>query len=117
MVNEQERSAGEIPAFWDVVHGHMVRIGIESAEELHGRFVETEWAYIPTPGRHKGKPVSLEEFKRHVGGEYPLIYGELARGLFEILGITEDKEQGELVLSYVWGRPKMGVRPESPLEN
>ena len=114
MVDEQERR-GEYPAFWDVVRGHMDEASIESVEELHRLFVETEYAYIPTPGRHKGTPVSLEEFKRHVVGEYPALYGELVIGLERVLGLTEAEEIRELSGSYGWGRPRMGIHPTSPL--
>jgi|SRR5215218_9582044 len=117
MVDEAKpERVGEYPAFWDVVRSHMERCGIEDVEELHRRFVETEYAYIPIRGRHKGRPVPLEEFKRHVAGEHPMIYGELGRGLVEVLGITEDRQQGEFYLSYMLGRPSMGVHPtRSPL--
>ena len=42
----------------------MERRGIASLEELHRRFLETEHAYIPVPGLHRGKPVSFEVFER-----------------------------------------------------
>jgi hypothetical protein len=104
----------EVPAFWDVVRARMDEAGIEDVEELHRRYLETERAYIPTPGRHQGKPVSLAEFKRHLYGKFPVIYGELHLGLREVLELNEEQDR-ELVLSYMFGRPKMGVHPTRPL--
>jgi hypothetical protein len=66
-----ETTPHEARPLWDVIREHMDRRGIEDVEELHRRFVETEHAYIPVPGRHRGKPASLEEFKRHVRGRVP----------------------------------------------
>ena len=116
MVDEQERHwTEEVPAFWDVVRGHMDEAGIESVEELHKRLVETEYAYVPTPGRHKGKPVSLKEFKRHLACEHPSLCVEVILGLAsEVLGLTE-KQKAKLVLSYGFGRPSMDVQPTRPI--
>ena len=107
----------DVPAFWDVVRAHMDRKGIEDVEELHRRFLETTGGYIPVPGRHRGKPVPLEEFKRHVAGEHPNVYGELIRGLAEVLDIPFDrnKESDALILSYMWGRPRFGIHPTREL--
>jgi hypothetical protein len=89
----------------EVVEELMRSRGIEDLEELHARFVETEYAYIPVPGRHRGKPVSLDEFKRHGRGEYPILYGEFAQGVAKVLELTNE-EMGELAYSYMWGRPR-----------
>lgn len=49
-------------------------------------------------GAMYGKPVPLEEFKRHARGEYPILYGEFTRGVAEVLELT-DKEKAELALA------------------
>jgi hypothetical protein len=116
--SEERHWKEDVPAFWDVVRSHMDERGIEDVEELHRRFLETEWAYIPIPGRHKGKPVPLKEFKRHVAGEHPYgaIYGELIIGLGEVFGLKRgDKDLDALILSYLWGSPKDGVHPTREL--
>ena len=112
-------SAGrrELPAFWDVVRGHMDEAGIRDLEELHRRFLGTEWAErIPVPGRHRGTKPKLPEFRRHVTGEYPIIYGELVNGLLEVFEIERrDARAGRLALAYVWGPPLRGVHPQTPM--
>jgi hypothetical protein len=110
-----ETTPHEARPLWDVIREHMDRRGIEDVEELHRRFVETEHAYIPVPGRHRGKPVSLEEFKRHVRGEYPAYYGQLTRGLAEVLEIATESEEVELVYSYLFGTPVHGIHPTREL--
>ena len=74
---------------------HLARLmeerGIESLEELYERFVETEYAHVPVPGLHEGKPVSLELFKRLAARRTPYIYGELTWGLAEVFELSEGK--------------------------
>ena len=112
----EKDQAKPVPAFWDVVRGHMDEQGIETLEELHERFLETEWAErIPVPARHRGSKPKLPEFKRHVTGSYPALYGALTRGLEEVFEISDEQEVARLTLSYIMGRPRAGVRPETPL--
>jgi len=93
------------------LEGLMEERGIESVEELHRRFVETEYAYIPVPGLHRGKPVSLELFRRLVTGqESRYFYGELMGGLREVFELTEEEFE-ELSFVYIWGeRPSARQR-------
>jgi hypothetical protein len=79
--------------------------GIESLEELHERFVGTEYAHVPVPGLHEGKPVSFGLFERLTRRESPYIYGELLSGLREVFGLTGE-EFLELMWLYVWGEPR-----------
>jgi hypothetical protein len=95
-----------VPAFWDAVRALMDERGIEDVEDLHRRFLETEWAQrVPVPGRRRGSTPKLPEFRRHVEGTYPILYGEFIAGLFEVFGLDErDPRAVRLVLSYAVGR-------------
>jgi len=66
-------------------------------------------------GGECAEPVSLEEFKRHIAGEYPAIYAELTRGLAEVFGFAREPQEGELILSYVLGKPSVGVYRTRPI--
>ena len=79
--------------------------GIESLEDLYRRYIETEYAYIPVPGLHRGKAVSFKEFKRHAARRSPYVYREFLAGLVEVLGLTEE-EAGELGFIYLMGEPR-----------
>ncbi len=79
--------------------------GVESLEELHRRFVESGYAYMPVPGLHRGKPVSLGLFKRIAARKTECIHMEFVRGLEEVLGLTE-REVAELIYLYMWGGPR-----------
>ena len=68
----------------------MDRAGIESLEELHRRFVETEYAYIPVPALHRGKPVSFNLFKRIATGTDRFVYREFVLGLCDVLSLDDD---------------------------
>jgi hypothetical protein len=116
MAEQTTTSEREVAAFWDQVSRLMDERGIEGIEDLHQRFLETDYAEaIRVPGRHRGSKPKLPEFKRHVTGRYPVIYGELMNGLIEVLDITDESEKARLCLSYVWGRPSDGVHPTTPL--
>ncbi len=89
----------------EVLEELMAARGIEDLEELHRRFLETEYAYIPIPGGHRGKPVPFEEFKQHVENRYPKYhYRQVIWGLSEVLGATR-QEKMALVGSYMMGPP------------
>jgi hypothetical protein len=79
--------------------------GIEDLEELHRRFVATEYAYIPVPGLHRGKPISLELFKRHAARRHPYVYREFLAGLAEVLGLTGEEAE-DLGFIYLMGEPR-----------
>ena len=85
---------------------HLARLmeerGIESLEELHRRFVETEFAHVPVPGLHEGKPISFALFKQLAARRTPYIYGELLEGLTKVLGL-DSRETDELILVYTLG--------------
>jgi hypothetical protein len=88
----------------EVVEELMAQRGIESLEELHRRFVETEYAYIAIPGRHRGKPTTLESFKQHVEARDQRLYPEFYQGLREVLGLTYDDPESHIILgSYCMG--------------
>jgi hypothetical protein len=94
----------------------MAERGIESLEELHRRFLETDHTEaMRVPGRHRGTKPKLPEFERHVTARDHRIYGELLNGLIEVLEITDEREMSKLSLAYVWGRPCAGVHPKAPL--
>ena len=78
--------------------------GVEDLEELYRRFVETEYAYVPVPGLHRGKPISFELFKRLAGRRTPYVYREFLAGLQEVFGLS-DEETLELGLIYLMGEP------------
>ena len=83
----------------------MERRGIESLEELHRRFIETEHAYIPVPGLHRGKPVSFEVFERCAYGRSRCLYREFVRGMMEVLDLKPYTEEGDdFALAYTWGK-------------
>ena len=95
MRRERERNMTEL----------MDAAGIESLEELHRRCVETEYAYIPVPGRHRGKPVSFEVFERSARGRDRAVYIEFVSGVLEVLGLDRRSEAGlDLVVTYAFGR-------------
>ena len=105
----------DAPVFPVVVERFVASRGVESFEELYRRFLQTEHAYIPVPGLHRGKPVSFEEFKRHISAERTYLYGEVISGLTEALGMErprDDKEIAALTLAYVLGRKPLRLRPE-----
>ena len=83
--------------------------GVEDLEELYRRFVETEYAYVPVPGLHRGKPISFELFKRLAGRRTPYVYQGFLAGLAEVLGLNgeEARDLGHL---YVWGEPRKKYR-------
>ena len=88
------------------LRAHLERLmeekGIEDLEELYERFVQTEYAYIPVPGLHRGKPVSFEQFKLHAARRHPYVYGEFAAGLVQVLGLS-DEEARKLSFFYLLG--------------
>jgi hypothetical protein len=86
----------------------MAEKGVEDLEELHRRFLETDYAYIPIRGRHRGKPVPFEEFKLHATRMYGYLYMEVFSGLVDALGLTEE-ETRELIYVYAMGRPRPGL--------
>ncbi len=82
----------------------MERRGIESLEELHRRFLETEHAHIPVPGLHTGKPVSFEVFERCALGRSRGLYREFVWGMMEVLDLKPYTDEGnDFALSYTWG--------------
>jgi hypothetical protein len=83
----------------------MTSRGIEDLEDLHRRFLETGHAYIPIPGRHRGKQVPFEEFKAHLEGRQPRPYPELLAGLREVLAPVTMEERLALTISYALGPP------------
>lgn len=97
LLNQRKRNMAE------VMDELMAKAGIEDLEELHRRFLETEHAYIPVPGLHRGKPISLELFKRFAGGTYPILYRHFVRGVADVLNL--DREDAlDLGFTYVWGK-------------
>ena len=83
----------------------MADAGIDSLEELHRRFIETEHAYIPVPGLHRGKPVSFKVFERSAGGRDRFIYPQFIEGVLEVLGQDRRSEAAlDLIVTYTMGR-------------
>jgi hypothetical protein len=96
--NERLRRASEV--FQARLEEMMEERGVESIEELHERFLATG-ERIAVPGRHRDKPVKLEEFKRHCAMAYPSVenawmYPSFFRGIRVALGLS-DKEVIELI--------------------
>jgi hypothetical protein len=84
----------------------MEQRGVESIEELYERFLAVGYR-IPVPGRHRNKPVPLEEFRLHSARAYPSseepkVYAEFICGLGEALELSEE-EFSELAFVYLWG--------------
>jgi hypothetical protein len=85
--------------------------GVESIEELYERFLAVGYR-VPIPGRHRDKPVPLEEFRLHSARAYPSseepkLYAEFICGLGEALELSEE-EFSELVWVCFFGeRPKV----------
>jgi hypothetical protein len=79
--------------------------GIEDLEELHRRFVETEYAHVPVPGLHEGKPISFALFSRLARRRHPYVYAEFLAGLEEALGLSRE-EARELEILYFFGETR-----------
>ena len=92
-------------AFSAELHRLMEQKGVEDLGELYLHYVETEHAYIPVPGLHRGKTISFEEFKRHAARRHPYVYREFLAGLVEALGLTEE-EARDLSFIYLMGEPR-----------
>ncbi len=98
MERERERNLAEL------MDELMAAVGIEDFEELHRRFIATEHAYVPVPGLHRGKPVSLELFKRIALGKVKYVSGEYFAGVLEVLGLDRRSEPAmDLVVTYAFG--------------
>ncbi len=98
MERERERNLMEL------MDELMAPAGIESFEELHRRFIATEHAYVPVPGLHRGKPVSLELFKRIALGRVRAVHIEYISGMLEVLGIDRRSKVGtDFVVTYTFG--------------
>ncbi len=83
----------------------MEKRGIESLEELHRRFLETEYAHIPVPGLHTGKPVSFEVFERCANGRTDRLYREFVWGMKEVLDFEPYTDEGnDFALAYTIGK-------------
>jgi hypothetical protein len=73
----------------------MEQKGVSGIEELYARFLATG-VRIPVAGRHRDKPVKLEEFKRHCAMAYPSVEGALMylsffRGIRAALGLSNEE--------------------------
>ncbi|MDQ3911641.1 MAG: hypothetical protein M3305_07720 [Actinomycetota bacterium] len=83
---------------------YMEKRGIENLEELHRRFLETEHAYIPVPGLHRGKPVSFEVFERVAYGGGHGLYRAFVWGMMEVLDLEPYTDEGnDFALTYTIG--------------
>jgi hypothetical protein len=92
-------------AIREVLSELMEKRGIESLEELHRRFIETEYAHILVPGLHTGKPVSLKVFERVAYGQSRFIYRAFVLGMVEVLDFEPCSEEGwDFALAYTWGK-------------
>ena len=101
----QRRREEASEAFSAELHRLMEQKGVEDLGELYRRYIETEYAYIPVPGLHRGKPVSFKEFKKHAARKSPYGYREFLAGLVEALGLTEEEAE-ELGFIYLMGEPR-----------
>jgi hypothetical protein len=102
--HEHERRTSEL--FRARLQKLMEQRGVESIEELHERFLAVGYR-IPIPGRHRNKPVPLEEFRLHCARAYseasaPHVYSEFICGVGEALELVQE-EFSELVWVYLWG--------------
>ena len=80
----------------------MADAGIEGLEDLHRRFVETEYADLPFPGRHRGKPISFDLFERLATGRHQHVRSEFLRGLVQAFGLKRDSEEAtEFIRAYL----------------
>jgi hypothetical protein len=82
----------------------MADAGIEDLEELHQRFIETEYADVPVSGLHRSKSLSLELLKRLAFGRVRYTCGRVISGVLEVVGVERRSEAGTgFIVTYVFG--------------